>query len=242
MAKEDNVWSGVTVLEAWFCIAGRSALIEETGAGSGVCHEKEGVAPDVLGGAVVLLLLAGWGAAHSFIKSPLPFAADLRPDTSVSKSVSSPFGKPPLLEDAAPDRAAAALVPMALLALELPISCNFLVCSRSILPERVLINDMNAWNCCRFNSGPRLKVHSTGKTSIARKSVSATSPTCLKTLRAAIMTPGSFVLMPLSRGTTFSCTVNLSKITLLLDDAFLSGTPMPLRSSSLPSGVPPQRV
>lgn len=43
MAKEDSVWSGVTVLDAWFCMAGRRAFIAWEGAGAGVCQENVGV-------------------------------------------------------------------------------------------------------------------------------------------------------------------------------------------------------
>ena len=61
MAKEDSVWSGVTVLDAWFCIAGRREFIAWEGAGAGVCQENVGVV--LLDGLeccdVVFVLLAG---------------------------------------------------------------------------------------------------------------------------------------------------------------------------------------
>ena len=89
------------------------------------------------------------------------------------------------------------------------------VCSCSIFEERDLISFMNSWNCWRLSRGPRLKAHRMGRTSMARNSESAILPTCLKTARAAIMTAGSFVFIALSKGTTFSCTVYLSRIALV---------------------------
>lgn len=56
-------------------------------------------------------------------------------------------------------------------------SCNFLVCSRSILDERDLMRSMNDLNCCRSRRGPRLKLHSMGNMSSAKKSVSTILPT-----------------------------------------------------------------
>ena len=89
------------------------------------------------------------------------------------------------------------------------------VCSCSIFEDRDLISFMKSWNCWRLSRGPRLKVHRMGRTSIARNSESAILPTCLKTARAAIMTAGSFVFIAFSSGTTFSCTVYLSRIALV---------------------------
>ena len=128
---------------------------------------------------------------------------------------------------------------------ELDRSCNFLICSCSILVESFLIRAMNSWNCCRFSSGPRLKLQRIGSASIAKNSVSAILPTCLKTARAAIMTAGSFVFMAFKRGTTFSCTVYLSSTALLLAFDFLGSAVAPSRSSLVPAPSredPPQRI
>lgn len=92
---------------------------------------------------------------------------------------------------------------------------------------------MYSLNCCRLRRGPRLRLQSKGRTSVAMNSVSAIFPISLKTFRAAIMTAGSLVFMPFSNGTIFSCTVYLSRIALL---GALTAFPKVL---SLP-GLPPQ--
>lgn len=124
-------------------------------------------------------------------------------------------------------------------------SLNFRVCSCSIFDDKVLIRLMNSWNCSRFSNGPRLKLHSIGRTSIAKKSASAILPTCLKTPSAAIITAGSLVLMAFNNGTTFSCTVYLSRIVLeffFLIFAPLAAPSSPSPSSSLLAREPPQNM
>lgn len=102
---------------------------------------------------------------------------------------------------------------------------------------------MKDWNCLRSSRGVRLIAHNMGKMSIATKSASAALPTILKTLRAAIITAGSLVLMALIRGTIFSCMVNLSSA-LELDEGFRSEGPSPSRPSlfAIGSVEPPQRT
>lgn len=123
-------------------------------------------------------------------------------------------------------------------------SCSFLICSVSIFVDSFLIRSMKHLNCCRFRSGPRLKFHRIGRTSVARKSASAIEPTCLKTLRAAIITAGSLVFMALRRGTTFSWTVNLSRAVPEVAGFFGSAlsTPESSSSSAAASTVPPHRT
>ena len=127
---------------------------------------------------------------------------------------------------------------------ELDKSRNFLICSVSIFADIFLMRSMNPWNCDRLRRGPRLKLQSMGSTSIARKSVSAIRPTCRITARAAIITAGSFVFIAFRRGTTFSCTVYLSRTALLLCLGFFEPTIAPLKSSlasaSSSDVVPPQ--
>ena len=120
-----------------------------------------------------------------------------------------------------------------------PSSCNFLVCSSSTLRDKLLIRSMKLWNCFRLRSGPKLMLQRMGRISIATKSASATEPTTFITLKAAIMTAGSFVLMTLISGTIFSCIVYLSKA--LDEDVFLFSSPLSPSSSPL-SLVPPQSI
>lgn len=85
-------------------------------------------------------------------------------------------------------------------------------------------------------------LHRVGNISIATKSGSATVPTCLKTFNAATMTAGSLVLIPLIKGTIFSCMVYLSSA---VDVLFLTALiDMPSRPSLLACGSeePPQRI
>ncbi len=84
-----------------------------------------------------------------------------------------------------------------------------------------------------------------GRTSIAKNSESAILPTCLNTASAAIITVGSFVFIAFSNGTTFSCTVYLSRIALLFDLWVFESFAAPLRpspSSLLSDGDPPQSM
>lgn len=89
-------------------------------------------------------------------------------------------------------------------------SWSFFVCSCSTLVLRLLIKSMKAWNCLRSSNGPRLMFHKIGRISIAINSVSASELTCCRTLRAASITAGSFVLIARMRGMIFSCIVYLS--------------------------------
>ncbi len=84
-----------------------------------------------------------------------------------------------------------------------------------------------------------------GRTSIAKNSESAILPTCLNTASAAIITAGSFVFIAFSNGTTFSCTVYLSRIALLFGLWVFESFAAPLRpspSSLLSDGDPPQSM
>lgn len=120
-------------------------------------------------------------------------------------------------------------------------SCSFLVCSSSTRLERDLINSIKDWNCLRLRSGPRLIFHKIGRISIATKSASATSPTTRRTLKAAVMTAGSFVLITLISGTIFSCMVYLSRA--LDEEVFFFSIPKPSKPSSpAPSREPPHRT
>lgn len=105
------------------------------------------------------------------------------------------------------------------------------------------MSSMNDWNCFKSSKGPKLMLHKTGRMSIATKSASATPPTCLRTLSAAIATAGSFVLMALIRGMIFSCIVYLSKA---VEELFLLAFEfmMPSKPSLFAAGslVPPQRI
>ncbi len=65
-------------------------------------------------------------------------------------------------------------------------SSSFFICSSSTFDEIDLMRLMYSRNCCRLSNGPKLKLHNTGRTSMARKSESAILPTCLNTLKAAI--------------------------------------------------------
>ena len=118
---------------------------------------------------------------------------------------------------------------------------SFLVRSASTRVDKLLMRSMKAWNCLRSSSGPKLMLHNTGRISIATNSSSATAPTCRRTFKAAIATAGSFVLMPLMRGTIFSCIVYLSRAVELL---FLLASRMPSNPSLLEaeSDEPPQRT
>ena len=53
------------------------------------------------------------------------------------------------------------------------------VCSSSILEDSCFTKSINSLNCWRLSSGPRLKLHTKGSTSVARNSVSAILPTSL---------------------------------------------------------------
>ena len=105
------------------------------------------------------------------------------------------------------------------------------------------MRSMKDWNCLRSSKGVKLIAHNMGKISMATNSASAAFPTILRTLRAAIITAGSFVLIALIRGTIFSCMVNLSSA-LELDEGFLSEGPRPSRPSLFANGSvePPQRT
>lgn len=98
-------------------------------------------------------------------------------------------------------------------------SWSFFVCSCSTLVLRLLIKSIKAWNCLRSSNGPRLMFHKIGRISIAMNSVSASELTCCRTLRAASITAGSFVLIPRMRGMIFSCIVYLSSA-LMADFSF----------------------
>lgn len=106
-----------------------------------------------------------------------------------------------------------------------------------------MIKSMKSWNCFRSNSGPKLKLQRTGRISMATKSTSTTTPTWRRTLSAAIPTAGSLVLIPLIKGTIFSCMVYLSRA---VDELFLLALILliPSSPSLLDAGSfePPQRI
>ncbi len=84
--------------------------------------------------------------------------------------------------------------------------------------------------------------HRAGNMSMAMNSVSAMPPTCFMTLSAAIMTAGSLVLIPLRRGTIFSCIVYLSKA---VDELFFFPSfiiPSSPSLLALASGEPPHNM
>lgn len=165
VVNEDIALSGVIAREPALssriavCIACADDLF-----GDAEDHEKLGMPAVVRCGAIRNDdgRMAGprWSQLSSIKSTVSPV---LRPDTSVSKSLSSVcplLDEPPLTW----------LFPTKVL-VDVPFadsSCNFRVCSRSILADSDFIKIMNDWNCSRFNSGPRLNCHSRGRMSIAQ--------------------------------------------------------------------------
>ena len=158
--------------------------------------------------------------------------ASLFPNTSRSKSTSPTLKEPSGSVEGILIRLLDRTVSRLLVELEAR-SRNFLDCSCSIFKEIVLMSVIYAWNCSRLSRGPRLKLHKVGNIFMARKSTSAIFPTSLNTVKAAIITAGSFVLMPLRRGTTFSCTVYLSRIA-----PFEAFVPVELMAGLRPQRIP----
>ncbi|KIH90263.1 hypothetical protein SPBR_00315 [Sporothrix brasiliensis 5110] len=264
--------SGVTVRNAGCCCGfGAGGACAVVGVGVGVDHENAGAveaAADAVARGVVLRLPPRFGdgrlalAAGAASQPPSIKASPTRPPvlplTSRSKSSSTSPPPPPPTSKAEPpipapndenssmraalpfkeEWAAAASTPDS--------SCSLRTCSSSTRDDSVLISFINAWNCFRFRSGPRLMVHSTGKSSNATKSASTMPPTTRKTFRASIITAGSLVLMPLISGTIFSCMVYLSSA-VDVDVPRLGSLPLsPSRPSPPPSSVlsgePPHRM
>jgi len=203
------------------------------GVGSGVDQEKDGVA--ARGGAVlraVCEITLGAESQPEFKALEEPPDAML-PLTRASKSTSP---SPPFVEEVnagtLPKDMKSSL--LFVCPFEPARSCSFRDCSDSTRAERLLMSSMKAWNCCRLSRGPRLMLHNTGRTSIATKSASTTVPTCRRTLRDANATAGSLVLIPLMRGTIFSCIVYLSRAVDEL--CFFAFVAIPSRPS-LPPGA-----
>lgn len=119
---------------------------------------------------------------------------------------------------------------------------SFFVRSASTREDKFLISSMKAWNCLRSNKGPKLMPHRTGRISSATKSSSATLPIWRRTFRAAILTAGSLVLMPLIKGRIFSCIVYLSRAVELLFLLMLCVIPSSPSLLDAGSFEPPQRV
>lgn len=165
------------------------------------------------------------------------------PFTSLSKSISGSSDGPLLTEKAfvaAKDMKSS--FPDAFVPFDPPSSCSFLVCSDSTRVESVFINSIKDLNWFRSRSGPKLIDQRTGNISNATKSPSATPPTSRRTLSAAMATAGSFVLIPLIKGTIFSCIVYLSRA---VDDDFLFvlfTTPLSPSLLELESLGAPQRI
>lgn len=226
--------SGVMVRDDAPCACwGRIALIEFRPAfdicvlGTGDDQENDGVGVRC-GGWFLADCEVAFGAASQLESNAADELLELKfPFTKLSKSTSPP--SPPLL-------VAKALGPVkdmkSSLPLEFPFeparSCSFLDCSASTRADKLFINSMKAWNCCKFNKGPRLMLQRTGRTSIATKSASTTLPTCRSTFKDAIATAGSFVLIPFISGTIFSCIVYLSNA---VEELFLFESEAPIPSS-----------
>lgn len=243
--------SGVAVRKlAWLLMVGRDAVVV-TLVGSCEDHEKDG---GVLGVLHVVLTGDVTEAASSQLgKPPLVVFDDAGtippllalPLTSASKSPSLPPVPLPLSNavPVTPPKARKSSLEPAVPALACPdSSCSFLVCSSSTRRESFLMSSMNVWNCFRSSNGPRLMLHRIGSISMATKSASADSPTMRRTLSAANMTAGSFVLMALTRGTILSCMVYLSSA--LDEDVFFLFSTRPLSPSSADavSVEPPHRM
>ncbi len=223
--------SGVTVRNDWGFGVGAAV----TG-GLGVDHENCGGDMVETGGAA-----AGAAGASQPASIPLFVVWDFFPFTNRSKSSSvAPLAGSNVVPVTPPNAkkssfGVAARPP----SVTVESSCSFLVCSSSTRLESTLINSMKDWNCFRLRSGPKLIFQRIGRISIATKSASATSPTTRRTVRAAIMTAGSFVLIALIRGTIFSCIVYLSRA---LEFVFLFSGRNPSSPSSTPSREPPHRM
>lgn len=128
---------------------------------------------------------AAWPQSES-MSDELPFVAFF-PLTRLAKSASSE-GVMEVVASALPPQPVCFEVVRLLEPLLADSSWSLRVCSLSIREDRALMRVIYAWNWGRSRRGPRLKLHMMGKTSIARNSESATLPTCLKTLSAAIYT------------------------------------------------------
>lgn len=208
--------------------------------GLGVDHAKDAlpVCAEGLAGCAV----AGVASHPEFVEVG-DITVPALPFTNLSKSISgssdgplliaNAFGAPKDMKSSFPDA----------FPLDPPNSCSFRVCSDSTLVESVLMSSMKDLNWVRSRSGPRLMLQRTGRISKATKSPSATPPTSRRTFNAAIATAGSFVLIPLIRGTIFSCIVYLSRA-VEEDVLFLLLFTIPLSPSLLDSGLAdaPQRI
>lgn len=187
----------------------------------------------------------GWAVAFAGVESHaasigLALASPIAvPFTRLSKSISA-LSDPPLDGKAvvAPNDMKS-LLPLDFEPLIPDSSESFLVRSASTREDKLLMRSMKAWNWLRSSSGPKLMLHKTGRISIATNSSSATRPTCRRTFKAAIATAGSFVLIPLIKGSIFSCIVYLSSAVELL---FLLVSRTPSRPSFAGSDEPPQRM
>lgn len=160
-------------------------------ADSGDDHENAGVLDDWLWvrvGSVIGRVEGVFVVVQvSFGTLGVAFDAAFLPRTRHSKSPSAPwvvFSVPFELLDR--PVVAMSFVRLTAAVLLADNSCSFRVCSCSMRFERDFVNAINAWNCSRLSSGPRLKAHMMGKTSIARKSESTVVPMALKTSSAAI--------------------------------------------------------
>lgn len=225
--------SGVMVRDIGAC-CGRRMELMELALGLGVDQAKVAGA---LSGAAGLFGVASQAASKGFVDDPsltltLPWT---RRSKSSSPSVFPPLALAGVKPATPPNDMKSSFVDVA--CVELESSCSFLVCSCSTLEERSLMSSMNDWNCFKLSKGPRLIVQRTGRISIAMNSVSATLPTCLRTLSAANITPGSFVLMPLIRGKIFSCIVYLSNavvVTFFLLPPIIPSSPSSIELSEDP--------
>lgn len=231
--------SGVTVRKegCWLW----SVLVCFTGGLIGGCvdQEKDGVWGVAVDDRLTLAAATCGESSQLGVLAALELPPVL-PLTSASKSSSLPFVASNAVPVTPPNAIKSSLMAVDPL-MEPESSCNFLVCSSSTLRDSVLMRSMKDWNCLRLRSGPKLMLHRIGRISMATKSASAVCPTTYIRSRAAIMTAGSFVLMPLTKGTIFSCMVYLSRA--LDDDVFLvPSKPLRPASSALESLEPPQRT
>lgn len=191
-----NVLSGVMAL---LCGLGAPRLLVGGGETGGVDQEKVAAGDAVLDavrlvdgreGRIVEDVADAGAFAHGSppnISVP-PEDPCCPPRTRASKSV-SPFPllvSKPLVADGPPkdmnSLRVVAVEPFA------PSSCSLRVCSFSTRADVDLIRLIYAWNCCKLSSGPKLKFHKIGSTSIARKSLSTWVLMALKTSSAAICT------------------------------------------------------
>ena len=182
MAREEKPGRTVDMAEVWDeVVPFEEDVVVDHGDEDGGCRLEP--VPKISGSRADLLPRTSRSKASAPTSPPLPDEVAAFPEPTLIKSSDFELLKLFVFEDS---------------------SRSFFVCSCSIFVDNDLMRLMNSWNCWRLSNGPRLNVHKAGSTSIARKSVSAILPTCLKTASAAIIAPGSLVLIPFNSGTILS--------------------------------------